>query len=180
MNRSAALGLLWGMIALACPLPTALAQSQPSPPQTPAAPAPAPPGAAPAKPAAPQPAKTPPPKAQPLKAQPTPKEQANGILGKPVFDTKGQDMGLVTDVLVDHAGKPMAVVIDFGGFLGVGSRKIAIDWHLMQVHPDNPKEPVTLNIQKAQLQAAPEYKPGAPVQILKAPAAAKPAAPAAQ
>lgn len=170
MNRSAVLGLLWGMIALACPLPTALAQSQPSPPPTPAAPAPA----------APQPAKPPPPKAQPLKAQPTPKEQANGILGKPVFDAKGQDMGLVTDVLVDHAGKPMAVVIDFGGFLGVGSRKIAIDWHLMQVHPDNPKEPVTLNIQKVQLQAAPEYKPGAPVQILKAPAAANPAPPPAQ
>lgn len=174
MNRFAVRGLLLGLFALAAAAPAALAQSQSPPAQAPAQPEAQPKaGAAPAKPPPAQP-----PKNQPLKAQSTPKTQADGILGKPVFDAKGQDMGLVTDVLVDHDGKPIAVVIDFGGFLGVGTRKIAIDWHLMQFHPNDAKTPVTLNVQKAQLQAAPEYKPGAPAQVLKAPPPAKPAQPA--
>jgi len=31
-------------------------------------------------------------------------------------------------VVVDRSGQVRAAVIDFGGFLGVGSRKIAVDW----------------------------------------------------
>ena len=37
-------------------------------------------------------------------------------------------MGRIVDVLVDRSGEVRAAIIDFGGFLGVGSRKIAVDW----------------------------------------------------
>ena len=37
-------------------------------------------------------------------------------------------MGRIVDVIVDRAGTVRAAVIDFGGFLGVGSRKIVVDW----------------------------------------------------
>ena len=39
----------------------------------------------------------------------------------------GEDLGMITDLIVDRAGRPRAVVIDFGGFLGAGSRKVAVD-----------------------------------------------------
>ena len=67
-------------------------------------------------------------------------------------------MGRVVDVLVDQDGKPRAAVIDFGGFLGVGSRKIAVDWQLLQIRPGNRDAPVLLGLNRAQVQAAPEYK----------------------
>src|SRR6266849_2785320 len=35
------------------------------------------------------------------------------------------------DVLVDRSGIVRAAVIDFGGFLGVGSRKIVVDWNAL-------------------------------------------------
>jgi len=38
-------------------------------------------------------------------------------------------MGRIVDVIVDLAGVVRAAVIDFGGFLGVGSRKIVVDWN---------------------------------------------------
>jgi hypothetical protein len=41
-------------------------------------------------------------------------------------------MGRIVDLLVDETGKPRAAIIDFGGFLGVGIRKIAIDWHTLR------------------------------------------------
>ncbi len=134
------------------------------------------------------PAKSAPPKESP-KPPPTPapphvvkpKEQADSLLGKEVYGTDGQQMGLVTNVLIDREGHPIALVIDFGGFLGVGSRKIAVDWHLMQFHPGNKDKPVTVSLTKDQLKSAPEYRPNkstAPVIYAPAPAPlpAKPAA----
>jgi hypothetical protein len=82
-----------------------------------------------------------------------------GILGKSVWGAGGENMGLVTDVIVDQGGVPQAAVIDFGGFLGVGSRKIAVDWSLLQFQPGNDKMPVKLSLNPAALKSAPEYKP---------------------
>jgi len=63
-------------------------------------------------------------------------------------------------------------VIDFGGFLGVGSRKIAIDWQLLQFNPTNQDAPILLSLNRAEVQAAPEYKPGAQqIQIVGPPPA---------
>ena len=59
--------------------------------------------------------------------EPIAHEVAAGILGTKAEGPDGEDMGLVVDVVVDRDSRPIAVVIDFGGFLGVGSRKIAID-----------------------------------------------------
>jgi sporulation protein YlmC with PRC-barrel domain len=100
----------------------------------------------------------------------TPKSDADSLLGKAVFGAEGRQMGMVTNVLIDRDGKPIALVIDFGGFLGVGSRKIAIDWNLMQFHPGDKDKPVTLSLQKEQLKAAPEYKSDKPALIMHAPA----------
>jgi hypothetical protein len=69
------------------------------------------------------------------------------------------DMGLVVDVLVDSDGRPRAAVIDLGGFLGVGSRKIAVDWRLLQLKPVDASMSVLLSLSRAEVRAAPEYKP---------------------
>ena len=42
-----------------------------------------------------------------------------------------EDMGHIVDVIVDRSGTVRAAVIDFGGFLGVGSRKIVVDWNAL-------------------------------------------------
>ncbi len=104
-----------------------------------------------------------------------------GILGKQVEGPGGADMGQLVEVLVDHNGQPVAAVIDFGGFLGMGSRKIAVDWHLLEFRPGASKSPVLLHLDRAALQGAPEYKvpasPSQPVEIVGPPPAAGVAAP---
>jgi hypothetical protein len=95
------------------------------------------------------------------------------ILGKNARDASNHDMGLVDDVLVGRDGLPRAAVIDFGGCLGVGSRKIAIDWSLLQFKPDDADAPIVLTLDRTLIQAAPEYKPtaGKPTQIVGPPSA---------
>jgi hypothetical protein len=55
-----------------------------------------------------------------------------GILGKEVRSAADENMGRIVDVIVDRTGHVRAAVVDFGGFLGVGSvgsRRIAIAWN---------------------------------------------------
>jgi PRC-barrel domain len=93
--------------------------------------------------------------------EPIAHEVAAGILGTKAEGPDGEDMGLVVDVVVDRNSRPTAVVIDFGGFLGVGSRKIAIDWRLVRVKP-GAKSPVRVKISRGDLEGAPEFDATAP------------------
>ena len=93
-------------------------------------------------------------------------QQLEGILGKAVRSSADEDMGRIVDVLVTHGGQLRAVVIDFGGFLGVGSRKVAIDWGALHFPAPDKPDRVTLELTRDQVRLAPEYKMGEPVRVV--------------
>ena len=94
---------------------------------------------------------------------------AHGVLGRSVRGPDNEDMGRIVDVIVDRVGMVRAAVIDFGGFLGVGSRKIVVDWNALHFGRVNNKgDSITLELTKAQVAAAPEYKEDAPIVVLGA------------
>src|SRR5580704_10939558 len=98
-----------------------------------------------------------------------PNHEVEGILGREVRSTADENMGRIVDVLVDRAGQARAAIIDFGGFLGVGSRKIAVDWSALHFpQPGKPGERIALDLTRDQVKAAPEYREGKPVVILGA------------
>jgi sporulation protein YlmC with PRC-barrel domain len=105
----------------------------------------------------------------PKNLEPIPKDTAITVLGKKVLGPEGEDMGRVTDLLLDRDGHIKSIVIDFGGFLGVGSRKIAIDWRLVRFVPDKPDAPIALSLGKTEVQAAPEYKDSAQPPVMVGP-----------
>ena len=90
------------------------------------------------------------------------------VLGKDVRSSTDEDMGRLVDVVVDRDGQPRAAVIDFGGFLGVGSRKIAVDWAALNFVRAAAKGVITVELSRDQLKAAPEFKEGSPVVVLGA------------
>jgi len=102
------------------------------------------------------------------------KSYVQGVLGKDVRSAAGEDMGRIVDVVVDSGGGPRAAVIDFGGFLGVGSRKIAVDWNALHFSPGDKPSQVTLDLTKDQVKAAPEYAEKKPVVVLGAAGAVHP------
>src|SRR5215472_7517770 len=95
--------------------------------------------------------------------------EVEGILGRPVLDAADENMGRIVDVIVDHGGRVRAAVIDFGGFLGVGSRKIAVDWSALHFPPPGqPNAKISLDLTRDQVKAAPEYQEGKPIVVLGA------------
>jgi hypothetical protein len=95
--------------------------------------------------------------------------EAHGVLGRDVRGPADEDMGHIVDVIVDRTGTVRAAVIDFGGFLGVGSRKIVVDWSALHFgHVADKKDNITLELNKDQVAAAPEYKEDTPIVVLGA------------
>jgi hypothetical protein len=61
-----------------------------------------------------------------------------------------------------------AAVIDVGGFLGVGNRKVVVDWTALHFAPADQPNRISLDLTRNQVKQAPEYKPGKPVVVLGA------------
>lgn len=95
-----------------------------------------------------------------------PKDDVQGVLGKEVKSSAGEDLGRIVEVLVDQLGQVRAAVIDFGGFLGVGSRKVVVDWATMHFVPANERGQITLDLTRDQIKAAPDYRDGKPVVVV--------------
>jgi hypothetical protein len=121
----------------------------------------------------PAPARTQQPTDQPIQPSDAPavailkSHELEGILGRQVRSAAGENMGRIVDVVVDRGGQVRAAVIDFGGFLGVGSRKIAVDWDALRFpSPGDKNVPVALEFTRDQVKAGPEYQEGKPVVVL--------------
>lgn len=96
--------------------------------------------------------------------------EAGGVLGKNVRSNAGEDMGRLVDIIVSRSGQVRAAVIDFGGFLGVGSRKVVVAWSALHFPAVGDLDPVTVELTRDQIRLAPEYLPGEPIVVLGAPA----------
>jgi hypothetical protein len=128
----------------------------------------------------PEPVQQPP----PTPSQPAVKPVQNvslPVLGKKVRGRDGDDLGRLVDILADPQGHVRLAIIEFGGFLGVGNRRIAVDWSLLKFQPNAPDAPVILDVTRDELQHTPEFKDNGQPVALMAPraAAATSAAPAA-
>lgn len=95
--------------------------------------------------------------------------QAQSVLGKDVRSSADENMGRIVDVIVDRSGRVRAAIIDFGGFLGVGSRKIAVDWSALSfAAEDSKRDVIIVELTRDQVKAAPEYRDKQPVIVLGA------------
>lgn len=146
--------------SVAPPTGSAPAATQVSPPVV------APPVAAPAIVAPPAGTATAPSKGTPALVLDT--EDYEGLLGKSVRAQNGDDLGRIIDVIIDRDGRPRAAIIDFGGFLGVGSRKIAVDWRVLKFVTEGKVGRITLALNRNQVRVSPEYKTGEPIVVLGA------------
>src|ERR1700751_3657464 len=94
-------------------------------------------------------------------------QEVSTILGKSVRSNADEDMGRIVDIIVSRDGQARAAVIDFGGFLGIGMRKIAVDWRALNFAPGGkPAGTITVDLTRNQVRLAPEYKRGEPVVVV--------------
>jgi hypothetical protein len=89
-----------------------------------------------------------------------PATDAATVLGRRVLDHGGDEIARLVDVLVDSSGRPVAAVLDFGGYMGLGSRKVAVDWARLRFSIAGDGARVTVDLDADTIAAAPEYNDG--------------------
>ncbi|MGE5145289.1 MAG: PRC-barrel domain-containing protein [Candidatus Eiseniibacteriota bacterium] len=80
---------------------------------------------------------------------------AHKIIGHAIVNADDDKIGSIDSVMLGRNGSVQAVVVNVGGFLGLGERNVAIDWADIQVSPDGKK--ITTALTKKRLEALPEF-----------------------
>ncbi len=63
--------------------------------------------------------------------------RASELVGATVYNTQGNSIGTVNDVLLDTSGKADKVVISVGGFLGIDSKYVDIGFDQLKIEPSH-------------------------------------------
>jgi len=81
------------------------------------------------------------------------------LIGSKVVDPEGQTIGKVDDLLLDRDQKMVAVIVSVGGFLGIGSKSVALPANrvdISQAYGD--QRVVKIDATKEELASAPAFK----------------------
>ena len=103
-----------------------------------------------------------------IRAEAAPNHALESVLGREVRTSTDGDVGRIIDVLVDGRGRVEAVVIEFGGFLGIGTRKIAVDWSAVRFDAGGDRSVLPVEETHDQMRIAPEYRPNEPAVVPRA------------
>jgi predicted O-methyltransferase YrrM len=98
----------------------------------------------------------------------TRRHSLESVLGREVRTRVEEDVGRIIDLLADRYGHVQAAVIEFGGFLGIGTRKIAVEWSALRFEQDGRKPVVIVELTRDELRVAPEYKQSEPAIVRRA------------
>ena len=83
----------------------------------------------------------------------------SALIGAKVHDTTNKEtVGSIQNIYLDDSGKVKVVVISVGGFLGVGSKDVAVKWEDIKFGKDGRSLALTTGLTKDALKAMPDYK----------------------
>lgn len=86
---------------------------------------------------------------------------ASKVNGTTVYDTAGEKVGSVYDVMIDkRTGKADYAIMSFGGFLGIGDKYHPLPWQSLTY--DESRGGYVVNIDRSRLEGAPVYSAADP------------------
>jgi uncharacterized protein YrrD len=85
---------------------------------------------------------------------------SSNVVGVDVYDNASNDIGKIQDVVFDSSKALKGYIVSVGGFLGMGTRYVAVDPDSVKIKYDmsDKKWHANMNASKDELKAAPEFK----------------------
>ena len=78
------------------------------------------------------------------------------VEGTTVYNMAGDKLGSIDDLMIDQlSGQVRYAVLEFGGFLGMGTDRYPIPWKMLKF--DSDKDGYVVPLDKAKLEKAPKY-----------------------
>jgi hypothetical protein len=82
------------------------------------------------------------------------------LVGKTVYGVNDDSVGVIDDLILDEKGSITNVIIDFGGFLGIGASQVSVGFDELTVLSNAGRTDVRIYVDatKEQIQAQPKYR----------------------
>jgi sporulation protein YlmC with PRC-barrel domain len=80
------------------------------------------------------------------------------IIGMPVFSPDGATVGKISHLLIDQDNKVTGAVMSVGGFLGIGTKSVAVPWEALKFDNKGGKDLAIVPMSNEELAKAPEFK----------------------
>ena len=78
------------------------------------------------------------------------------VEGTNVYNLAGDKLGSVDNLMINkHTGQVLYAVLEFGGFLGIGTDRYPLPWNVLKY--DTVKDGYVVPLDKAKLEKAPRY-----------------------
>jgi sporulation protein YlmC with PRC-barrel domain len=84
---------------------------------------------------------------------------ASALIGKALFNSQGERLGEINDLVIAEDGAVTAVIVGVGGFLGIGEKDVAVSYDAVSTSRSAESDEVLLIVDAtaAELEAAPEF-----------------------
>ncbi|WP_373001677.1 PRC-barrel domain-containing protein [Marinobacter sp.] len=82
---------------------------------------------------------------------------ASDLIGSTVRTTGDEDVGAVSDLIINQNGEVVAVVVGVGGFLGMGEKDVAIGWDHLTKSITSDEQDLRVDLSREDLESAPEF-----------------------
>lgn len=80
------------------------------------------------------------------------------VIGMPVFAPDGATVGKISNLLVDQDQQVTGAILSVGGFLGIGSKTVAVPWDSLKFDEKGGKQLAIVPMSSEELAKAPEFK----------------------
>lgn len=96
-----------------------------------------------------------------LSEKPSDAHHASDLIGNSVLSTtEDEEIGSISDLIIDQDGSIVAVVVGVGGFLGIGEKDVALSWDSVELARDADEDETVVRVDADEdaLDGAPEYE----------------------
>jgi sporulation protein YlmC with PRC-barrel domain len=83
---------------------------------------------------------------------------ASDLMGVQVTTTGGDEVGPVSDLVIDQDGQVVGIVLGVGGFLGMGEKNVAIGWDDVSITGTADELELEIGQSRESLMSAPEFE----------------------
>lgn len=92
-----------------------------------------------------------------MRAAPMGGIQASNLIDAEVKTIGDEDIGPVQDLIIDHNGQIVAIVVGVGGFLSMGEKDVAIGWDDVTMSGEDDDQHLLIDVTREDLRSAPEF-----------------------
>jgi sporulation protein YlmC with PRC-barrel domain len=82
---------------------------------------------------------------------------ASEIVGLPIFNNRNEEIGEITDLILDEQQQVVGAVVAVGGFLGLGTKSVGVPWGAIRIERRDGESLAFLALGDEELAAAPAF-----------------------